>query len=68
MSDPDFLYLSQSAAIIERDISAAASCLSVGSGLVFRSSRRGARSEALRLAQTARERLDRLIQELGGGP
>lgn len=65
MADPDLASLSTTALIIERDIAGVAGCLSVGSGLFFRTSRRGAQTEALRLAQAARERLDALIKELG---
>lgn len=67
MSAPDLAYLATSASIIESGMSDVGATLRAGSKCVLTSSKRGARKTALGMACVARDRLDALIAELGGG-
>lgn len=68
MPDPDMLYLSTSALIIETNMGSVRAALAEGSNCYFPSSKRGARKVALHIAQAARERLDVLIDALDEQP
>jgi hypothetical protein len=68
MAEPDLLYLSTSALIIETNMGSVRATLAEGSCCYLPGSKRGARKVALLIAQTARDRLDSLIADLGEKP
>lgn len=65
-ADPNLAYLASSASIIEIGMSGVRMTLAEGSKCILQQSRRGARRDALTTAQAARDRLEVLIEALGG--
>jgi hypothetical protein len=64
MADPEMLYLSTSALVIENDMAGVRVALAEGSLCFLPCSKHGARVTALKLALVARDRLHALIAEL----
>jgi hypothetical protein len=68
MADPDMIYLSTSANIIETNMESVRVTLAEGSRCILPCSKRGECQTALQLATVARDRLNSLIAELEPKP